>query len=148
MGYSYCRFDCGIPDCEMGSIDLYDGVWVWPQGLVHYVEFHSVCLPYEFIQTMRSHSWRVPANLKLPLPDGQPPLRKVGYWRSEYEPHLPDPRDFAQPGCYGTELPRVLDYLKAGGNYTCDLLLPPLEARLAAKQRSWPQRLMAKLRKT
>src|SRR5665213_1053093 len=31
-GYSWCRFGCGIQHSEMGSWDLTDGVWVWPQG--------------------------------------------------------------------------------------------------------------------
>ena len=40
---SYCRFGCFPPDedggCpEMGGRDLTDGVWMWPEGLAHYVE--------------------------------------------------------------------------------------------------------------
>jgi hypothetical protein len=33
---------------------------VWPEGLAHYVEVHSVRLPDEFIDHMRSQGWRVP----------------------------------------------------------------------------------------
>jgi hypothetical protein len=40
---------CGIADSSMGSRDLTDGTWVWPQGLAHYVEVHNVMLPQEFI---------------------------------------------------------------------------------------------------
>ena len=29
-----------------------DGVWQWPEGLVHYVECHSLRLPDEFVATM------------------------------------------------------------------------------------------------
>lgn len=48
-GYSWCRFSCGIADSNMGSGDLTDGTWVWPEGLAHYVEVHNVVLPQEFI---------------------------------------------------------------------------------------------------
>jgi hypothetical protein len=60
MGFSFCRFECGTPDHEMGSCDLSDGEWVWPQGLAHYVEEHSVRLPDEFIATMRDNRWEPP----------------------------------------------------------------------------------------
>ena len=48
-GYSWCRFECGIKDSGMGSWDLTDGTWVWPQGLAHYVDAHGVVLPEEFV---------------------------------------------------------------------------------------------------
>jgi hypothetical protein len=50
----------------MGACDVGDGVWLWPQGLAHYVERHSVCLPEELVETMRSHGWQVPAEETLP----------------------------------------------------------------------------------
>jgi hypothetical protein len=60
-GWSYCRFDCGIAPSALGDRDLTDGMWVWPEGLPHYVEVHSVRLPDEFIDHMRSLGWRAPA---------------------------------------------------------------------------------------
>jgi hypothetical protein len=48
-GLSWCRFQCGIPLRDMGSRDLTDGTWVWPEGLAHYVESHSVNLPPRFV---------------------------------------------------------------------------------------------------
>ncbi len=48
FGYSWCRFRCGRPDDLMGSADMTDGVYVWPEGLVHYVEDHCVRLPDDF----------------------------------------------------------------------------------------------------
>lgn len=48
-GYSYCRFNCGINDSDMGSTDYTDGVYVWPVGLTHYVGTHNVNLPQHFI---------------------------------------------------------------------------------------------------
>jgi len=55
-GFSSCRFGCGAN----GSSDLTDGIWYWPEGLAHYVEAHSVCLPEEFVETMAAHEWHVP----------------------------------------------------------------------------------------
>lgn len=53
-GISWCRFSCG--DEHMGSRDLTDGAWVWPEGLSHYLRVHSVRLPEEFIHHALSHS--------------------------------------------------------------------------------------------
>ena len=60
LGYSFCRFGCGIDCSLMGSCDLTDVEWVWPQGLAHYVEAHAVELPEELFNRMRGHHWRVP----------------------------------------------------------------------------------------
>ena len=49
LGCSFCRF-CG---CVNGSTDLTDGVYLWPEGLAHYLECHDVRLPDEFIDHMR-----------------------------------------------------------------------------------------------
>jgi hypothetical protein len=46
-GVSWCRFDCG--ESQMGSCDLTDGVWLWPEGLSHYLRIHSVRLPEVFV---------------------------------------------------------------------------------------------------
>ena len=52
MGYSNCRFGgTGDGSCptgpwmDMGCIALTDGEFVWPEGLVHYVERHAVRPP-------------------------------------------------------------------------------------------------------
>jgi hypothetical protein len=60
MGYSWCRFRCGIPNHELGCSEMTDGVWIWPDGLAHYVEVHGVPLPEEVIETMRANSWVPP----------------------------------------------------------------------------------------
>jgi len=44
---SFCRFDCG--ETAMGTRDLTDGRFVWPEGLPHYVERHDVLLPEHFV---------------------------------------------------------------------------------------------------
>src|SRR5688572_7628854 len=35
LGYSSCRFRCGVPHSAMGCRDLTDGTWIWPEGLSH-----------------------------------------------------------------------------------------------------------------
>ena len=56
-------FAAASPDSEMGSSDLTDGVWLWPEGLAHYVEVHGLPLPEEFIATMKGNSWQPPLEL-------------------------------------------------------------------------------------
>jgi len=48
LGCSYCRFGC--KNVDMGSRDLSDGAYLWPEGLSHYVRAHGVVLPREFIR--------------------------------------------------------------------------------------------------
>jgi hypothetical protein len=67
-GHSFCRFQCGIAMAAMGNCDLCDGIWVWPEGLAHYVEHHSVRLPDAFVETMQARGWELP--LKVALPQG------------------------------------------------------------------------------
>jgi len=45
MGYSWCRFRCPTDDVTMGAWDLTDGIYCWPEGLVHYIAKHNVRLP-------------------------------------------------------------------------------------------------------
>jgi hypothetical protein len=54
LGFSFCRFECGIARNRMGSGDLTDGTWIWPEGLAHYVEEHGICLPDEFLADART----------------------------------------------------------------------------------------------
>lgn len=45
MGYSPCRM-CGRGN---GSLELSDGVYVWPEGLTHYLADHDVRPPEPFV---------------------------------------------------------------------------------------------------
>lgn len=47
---SFCRFDCGVGARELGRRDLFDGRWLWPEGLAHYVLVHGVRLPERFVR--------------------------------------------------------------------------------------------------
>lgn len=49
LGLSWCRFGCGIDWALMGSRDLTDATWIWPEGLAHYVRDHRIVLPEEFV---------------------------------------------------------------------------------------------------
>jgi len=58
FGSSACRFmDCRL---SLGSADLTDGLWMWPERLEHYVTDHAVQLPEVFVETMEGNGWRVP----------------------------------------------------------------------------------------
>jgi hypothetical protein len=52
LGPSECRF-CGKHN---GSLELTDMVYLWPEGLAHYVEEHAVRLPGEFVAHMRTQA--------------------------------------------------------------------------------------------
>jgi hypothetical protein len=80
-GYSYCRFWlCLTPRPRMGSCDLSDGEWLWPQGLAHYVERHSVCLPDEFVEAMRSNGWHPPPPAEPPTAGGGEIDYDLSFW--------------------------------------------------------------------
>ncbi len=56
-GQSWCRFRC---DGDLGCRDFTDGVWIWPEGLAHYVEKHDVILPDKFVTHCRISKWVIP----------------------------------------------------------------------------------------
>lgn len=65
-GFSWCRFRCGAR--ALGSAEHTDGTFVWPEGLVHYVESHNVRLPDEFIQHILACGTPAPAGLSPETP--------------------------------------------------------------------------------
>ena len=58
-GPSWCRFGCSPRPRDIGTQDLTDGTWVFPEGFVHYVRSHGVKPPVEFLQHMRQNDFRV-----------------------------------------------------------------------------------------
>jgi hypothetical protein len=52
MGHASCRI-CGQ---QIGSLELSDGTYTWPEGLRHYVTVHSVRLPDPFVAHIRAFS--------------------------------------------------------------------------------------------
>jgi len=59
LGMSWCRFGCPYP-ADIGSCDMTDGRWLFPEGLAHYVSDHSVKPPAAFLDHMRRMEFRVP----------------------------------------------------------------------------------------
>lgn len=53
-GGSWCRFRCG--EKSVGSRELTDGVYVWPEGYIHYVQLHQVKPPQQFIDHVLSYT--------------------------------------------------------------------------------------------
>lgn len=53
-GNSWCRFRCG--ETSMGNCELTDGVYVWPEGFLHYVQVHHVKPPQQFINHVLNYS--------------------------------------------------------------------------------------------
>lgn len=49
LGCSECRI-CGA---RVGSVELSDGTFIWPESLAHYVLVHGVRLPVDFLQHVR-----------------------------------------------------------------------------------------------
>lgn len=62
-GHSYCRFACGKE--QNGNREQSDGLYVWPEGFVHYVEQHQVKPPQEFVE----HCLQFPLPPRLLLED-------------------------------------------------------------------------------
>ncbi|WP_232216185.1 hypothetical protein [Promicromonospora sukumoe] len=62
MGLSECRL-CGE---RVGSLEYTDGVYVWPEGLAHYVEEHSVRLPAAVVEHVQA---RMEVLQKTPVDD-------------------------------------------------------------------------------
>ena len=67
-GVSRCRL-CGNAN---GALELTDGVYVWPDGLAHYVRVHSVRLPEEFVEHALALSDRIS---EMPV--------DAGWWQSQ-----------------------------------------------------------------
>jgi hypothetical protein len=65
-GHSWCRFGCPSHSTDLGSADLTDGTWIFPEGFVHYLRSHHVKPPYEFLEYVRRRGFRVP---ELPIID-------------------------------------------------------------------------------
>jgi hypothetical protein len=75
-GYSWCRMGCeGVPE-DIGTQDLTDGVWLFPEGLVHYVRHHAVRPSEAFLVHLRSRDFR---HADLPTAEpGRGPVMTLG----------------------------------------------------------------------
>jgi hypothetical protein len=50
---------------EMGSRDLTDGTWIFPEGLVHYLKHHAIRPETDFLNHARQAGFHLP-ELTLP----------------------------------------------------------------------------------
>lgn len=50
LGFSSCRFACGITPEDLGTGERSDDAYIWPVGFVHYIEAHSVRPPTELVE--------------------------------------------------------------------------------------------------
>jgi hypothetical protein len=76
-GTAFCRM-CD-PDGAVGDNgcnDYTDGVWFWPEGLVHYVRDHGVRPEPEFVAWALAHMGEAHARSRHDAPDVQVPRRK------------------------------------------------------------------------
>ena len=95
-GYSWCRFGCsgGESWSTMGHGECTDGVWLFPEGFLHYLQHHEVKPPPDFLEHMRkmkfrvpkptrgrlvTHSFRLPRHKPLPW-SLDPPITPASYW--------------------------------------------------------------------
>lgn len=44
---------------EGGATPMTDGVWLWPAGLIYFIERYNVRLPEEFVAYAASQKWRI-----------------------------------------------------------------------------------------
>lgn len=59
-GPSWCRCGCPPLPSDIGTQDLTDGTWIFPEGLVHYVRSHRVKPDAEFLAHLRRADFRMP----------------------------------------------------------------------------------------
>lgn len=61
-GFSWCRFRCGAS--HIGTKELSDGIYYWPEGLVHYIEQHQVKLPKKFLRHVKKNQFIKPDSVR------------------------------------------------------------------------------------
>jgi hypothetical protein len=66
MGLSPCR----MCDRLVGSREFTDGTWVWPEGLVHYLDVHQVRPPADFVAWVLANSEAAARRLPCPYSRG------------------------------------------------------------------------------
>lgn len=76
-GWSTCRF-CKQPN---GSTELTDNMWLWPEGLAHYLEVHQVKLPEDFLTHVRMHGYQVPPLSKVDPAEALQYMFGSGLWK-------------------------------------------------------------------
>ncbi len=113
LGMSWCRFGCGIDHGLMGSRDLTDGVWVWPEGLAHYVREHQVILPDEFVAQALSRGTPVVAGrIERDIEWAAQQARRPDNPAELEEPEEPEEYTFWYQWCASRRSPQTLQRLR------------------------------------
>jgi hypothetical protein len=63
MGYSWCRMGCPpIPPSatDIGTRDMTDGTWYFPEGFAHYLRHHAVRPEAVFLEHVRRNGYHIP----------------------------------------------------------------------------------------
>lgn len=50
------RHAASATNAANGNLDLTDGIYIWPEGLAHYVFDHHVRLPPEFVEHVQARN--------------------------------------------------------------------------------------------
>ena len=82
FGFSYCRFEDGPGGKIMGSNELSDGTYIWPEGLWVYVEMFNVAIPDDFLEHIKGRNYQIP-NGEIDFP--VPVEINYDYWLAEAE---------------------------------------------------------------
>lgn len=75
LGGSSCR----LCNEAVGSLELSDGTYLWPEGLAHYVEVHGVRPPAQFVRHIHDQTSRL-----------EEAVVDDGWWRSQVGPEKAD----------------------------------------------------------
>ena len=54
------RSECRICKQHLGSSDLSDGVYLWPEKFSHYIKEHEIILPDWFIEHIKKNEYKIP----------------------------------------------------------------------------------------
>lgn len=100
MGWSRCRL-CGRRN---GDLELTDGTYLWPDGLVHYVEDHAVRLPEVFVEHVTARMERL-----------EEAGRDPGWWSSARPPSSAAAASTAPPAAVGQPSHVTVLYDDEGG---------------------------------
>lgn len=112
-GNSWCRFRCGI--ISLGNTEFTDGKYLWPEGLLHYVEAHNVKLPREVLDYMLSNKNIKSVNDKLSV--------DIEWWKSQTGPNAEN-KTFNDRSDNGIlTIAQVSDKMKAKQQYILRILL-------------------------
>jgi hypothetical protein len=83
-GPSWRRMGCAGVLEDIGTQELTDGVWLFPEGLVHYVRHHAVRPPEPFLEHLRRRDFR---HADLPTAEpGRGPVIDLGSLTMEEPP--------------------------------------------------------------